>query len=327
VHGIIPSVRILALLIALLVLALVAAWGLMIRMPGRSFRGTPPRLSEAQIALREALRRDVVALSGTIGERNMVLLASLDAAATYIERELSAAGYRVERQEYRVEGRLVANIEAESRGTTKPDEIVVIGAHYDSVDGSPGADDNASGVAALLALARAFASHPHERTIRFVAFVNEEPPYFTTPAMGSYVYVQQRRGDIVAMFSLESLAFYSDKPNSQEYPAGLASFYPSTANFIGFVANIPSAALLRRTIRAFRAHATIASVGGAVPTSVPGVAWSDQWAFWMAGIPAVMITDTAVFRNPHYHHESDTPETLDYDRLTRVVDGLMHTLA
>lgn len=312
--------------LALFILALVAAWALMIRMPGRSFRGTPPPLTEAQVALRESLRRDVTALAGTIGERNVILIDRLNAAAAYIERELAAAGYRVVRQEYRVEGQLVANIEAELRGASKPEEIVVIGAHYDSVDGSPGADDNASGVAALLAIARAFARRPHACTIRFVAFVNEEPPYFMTPAMGSWVYVQQRRAGVVAMFSLESLAFYSDKPDSQEYPAGLKALYPTTANFIGFVSNVRSAPLLRRTIAAFREHATVASVGGAVPAGVPGVAWSDQWAFWEAGIPAVMITDTAVFRNPHYHRESDTVETLDRDRYTRVVDGLMHSL-
>ena len=318
--------RVVVVLLVLVVIALVAAWGFLIRMPGRSFRGTPPPLTEAQIALREALRRDVMMLAGTIGERNVILIENLDKAAAYIERELAAAGYRVQRQEYRVEGRLVANIEGEVRGTKTPDEIVVIGAHYDSVDGSPGADDNASGVAALLALARAYAAHPHERTIRFVAFVNEEPPYFTTPAMGSYVYAQQRRAGVVAMFSIESIAFYSDRSNSQEYPSGLGALYPTTANFIGFASNPSSAPLLRQTVRAFRANGTMPSVGGAVPTIIPGMAWSDQWSFWMHGIPAVMITDTAVFRNPHYHRESDTPETLDWDRFTRVVDGLMHSL-
>jgi Zn-dependent M28 family amino/carboxypeptidase len=319
-------VRAVLIVLALFVIALAAAWAFLIRMPGHSFRGTPPPLTEAQVALRETLRRDVTALAGTIGERNVILIDRLNAAAAYIERELAAAGYRVVRREYRAEGQLVANIEAELRGTAKPEEIVVIGAHYDSVDGSPGADDNASGVAALLAIARAFVRQPHPRTIRFVAFVNEEPPYFMTPAMGSWVYVQQRRAGVVAMFSLESLAFYSDKPNSQEYPAGLATLYPTTASFIGFVSNVRSAPLLRRTIAAFREHATIASVGGAVPASVPGVMWSDQWAFWEAGIPAVMITDTAVFRNPHYHRESDTVETLDWERFTRVVDGLMHCM-
>ena len=167
-----------------------------------------------------------------------------------------------------------ANVIAELRGTS--DEIVILGAHYDTVDESPGADDNASGVAALLALARTFAHTTPRRTIRFVAFANEEPPYFMTEWMGSYQYAQrchQRGEKVVAMLSLESLGYFRDEAGSQQYPASLEHVYPTTANFIAFASNLGSRGLLRDCIDVFRAHATIPSEGGALPEAVPGVAW------------------------------------------------------
>ena len=188
------------------------------------------------------------------------------------------------------------NIETEIRGT-RP-EIIVIGAHYDSVFGSPGANDNGSGVAALLALARRFAGKPTGQTLRFVAFVNEEPPYFQTE-MGSYVYASRCKahGDrISAMMSLETIGYYSNAPRSQTYPsAGIGPLYPTTGNFIGFVGNIPSRALVRAAIRQFRQHAQVPSQGASLAISIPGVGWSDQWAFWQHGYPGIMITDTAPF--------------------------------
>jgi len=208
---------------------------------------------------------------------------------------------------------------------------VVVGAHYDSVYGCPGADDNGSGDAALLALARRSAVKPVGQTLRFIAFVNEEPPFFQREDMGSFIYAGRctKRGDkISAMISLETIGYFSDAPHSQSYPApGLGVFYPSIGNFIGFVGNTHSRALLRRAISTFREQKKLPSEGAALPSFIPGVGWSDQWAFWQHGYPGIMITDTAPFRYPHYHEPTDTPDKLDYDRFTLVVSGMEAVVA
>ena len=313
-----------------LALCLVAGWAAMIRMPGCSAGGPLPPLSPREAALREELRRDVTRLAGEIGERNLLHEDALNAAADFVEGSLAAAGYPVRQQEYQVAGTYCRNLEAGRPGSDRVDEIVVIGAHYDSVAGSPGANDNATGTAALLALARAFAAVQPSRTLRFVAFVNEEPPYFQTPAMGSVVYARRcrERGErLAAMLSLETIGYYADAPDSQQYPFPFNLFYPSTGNFIGFVGNLASGRLVRQVIASFRRHARVPSEGIATFAGIPGVGWSDQWAFWQEGYPAVMVTDTALFRDPAYHSPMDTPERLDYDRLARVVAGLERVVA
>jgi Zn-dependent M28 family amino/carboxypeptidase len=258
----------------------------------------------------------------------MARYGQLNAAADFIEDSFSRAGLHPRRDSYELRGQACHNIEAEISGT-RPD-IVLIGAHYDSVFGSPGANDNGSGVAALLALARRFAGKPAQQTLRFVAFVNEEPPYFLSEQMGSFVYAGRckARGDrISAMISLETIGYFSDAPHSQTYPAlGLGVFYPTIGNFIGFVSNVHSRALLRRSIALFRKHAKIPSEGAALPSFIPGVSWSDQWAFWQHGYPGIMITDTAPFRYPHYHSATDTPDKLDYDRFALVVSGVQKVI-
>jgi len=311
-------------------LGLGVGWAAMIRMPGRSHQGPLPPLSPREAALREVLRRDVSTLAGEIGERNLPHHDALSAAAEFLEASLASAGYPVRRQEYQVAGRACRNLEGVLPGSDRAEEIVIIGGHYDSVDGSPGANDNATGAAAVLALARAFAGSRPSRTLRFVAFVNEEPPYFQTPAMGSAVYARrcrERRERIVAMLSLETIGYYTDAPGSQQYPFPFNLFYPSTGHFIGFVGNLASGRLVRDTIASFRRHASIPSEGIATFAGIPGVGWSDQWAFWQAGYPAVMVTDTALFRDTAYHTPLDTPERLDYDRLARVVAGLEQVVA
>ena len=180
-------------------------------------------------------------------------------------------------------------------------------------------------MAALLALARRLARMTPSRTIRFAAFASEEPPHFQTGKMGSLVYARscRDRGDmIVAMLSLETMGFYSDEKRSQWYPPPFGLAYPSTGNFIAFVGNLNSRALLRSLVASFRAHASFPSEGGALPGWIPGVGWSDHWSFWKQGYPAVMVTDTAPFRYPQYHTIRDTPERIDYERLARVVEGL-----
>lgn len=305
-------------------LAFVVCWLVMIRMPGRSFHAVPGPLTAEEEKLRGELVRDVQTLGGAIGERNLERYPQLLTAAGYVEEELTRAGEKPRRDEYEVQGRKVWNIEVELPGRSP--EIVLIGAHYDSVVGAPGANDNGSGVAALLALARRAHGQRFERTLRFVAFVNEEPEYFQTGEMGSLVYARRCRahGDrIRAMLSLETIGYYSEKSGSQSYPMlGLTLLYPRTGNFIGFVSDVGSRALLRDALGAFRAEAQVPSEGGALPAWVRGVGWSDQWSFWQEGYPAIMITDTAPCRYPYYHKAGDTPDKLAYDTMTRVVSGL-----
>jgi Zn-dependent M28 family amino/carboxypeptidase len=269
------------------------------------------------------LRRHVEALAAE--PHNVTFYPALRGAAEYIEARFHEAGYAPRRQAYVVSGREVANIEVERVGTMRPERIVVIGAHYDSVGNVPGANDNASGVAALLELARRQNNGPAgANTVRFVAFVNEEPPYFMTDAMGSLAYAARaaRRGEqIIGMISLETIGYYSDAPDSQRYPAPFHLFFPRRGNFLAMVSNIDSAPLLRRVAAAFRRATTLPAIASPAPARIPGVGWSDHWSFWQHGYQAIMFTDTAPYRYPHYHTRDDTPDKLDYERLARVVTG------
>jgi Peptidase family M28 len=272
-----------------------------VAMPGSSYRG-PLEFTGEEKALAARLRAHVEALAA--GERNV----DLERPARYIARELGT----VSEQAFRSGGRTVRNIESGAGG-------IVVGAHYDTVPGSPGADDNASGVAVLIELARM--SLP----ARFVAFANEEMPYFETEEMGSQVWARQarRRGErIGAMLSLEMLGYYRDAPGTQHYPPPFGWLYPDRADFIGFVGDLGARRLVHRAIDAFRRRARFPSEGVAAPAFIPGVTWSDHWSFREQGYAAIMITDTAFNRYPHYHLATDTPEKLDYLRMARVTLGL-----
>jgi Zn-dependent M28 family amino/carboxypeptidase len=319
------------ILIPILVIG-AGVWLLMLRMPGTSHSGAAAPLMQRGVILRDSLRKDVMKLSGEIGERNLIRYEALTAAAIYLEQQLTDAGYQVERNDFEVSThdgpRSTSNLIAELKGAQNPSEIVVIGAHYDSREGTPGADDNASGAASALSLARTFAHATPGRTLRFVFFTNEE--YFRQELMGSLVYAKlcRARGDnIVAMVSLETIGYFSDVAGSQKYPFPINLFYPSTGNFLGFVGNIESRSMVRTAIHSFRSVATLPSQGVAAPEFIDGIGWSDQWSFWRQGYQGIMITDTAPFRNPNYHRPTDTPETLDYGRLARVVTGLEAVVA
>jgi len=277
--------------------------------------------------LADELRAIVVHLAETIGERNTSRKPrKLDAAADWLTQQLKPTNV----QTYEAGGHPCRNLELEIRGAAKPDEIVVIGGHYDSVVGCPGANDNGSGAAATLALARRFAGRTPARTLRFVEFTNEEPPHFMTPLMGSTVYAHRcaaRKEKIVAMLSLETMGYFSDEKGSQTYPLGLGWIYPSRGNFIAFVANWASRKLMKQVVKTFRANSTIPAEKGALPAGIPGVAWSDQWSFWEHGYPGIMVTDTAPFRYPHYHEPTDTPEKINYEKFAAVVEGLVPVIA
>ncbi len=318
--------------IGLIALILGTGWWAVIRMPGKSHRGPLPAPDDALAALIQELRRDIYWLAADIGERNVLNCPEqLARAADYLESEFRAEGYEVNRQGYTVSNVRCRNLEVEIPGTTRREEIIVVGAHYDTVIGSPGANDNTSGVAAVLALARRFSERKPERTLRFLAFVNEEPPYFHTEDMGSRVYARrcrERGENIVAMLSLETIGYYSDAPGSQKYPRPFERLFPSEGNFIGFFGNLRSRGLVRRVIRIFRKHEPFPSEGATPPESlVPGVGLSDQWSFWQEGYPALMVTDTAMYRYPNYHERGDTFDKINFDRMARVVRGLEKVVA
>ncbi len=275
------------------------------------------------LALMTRLQTHVDVLARQIGGR--VAGTGLDRAAVYIETELRAYGYTPQQQSFSAHGQTFVNIEAEIRGVTHPEKILVVGAHYDSADNLPGANDNASGVAATLELARHFAREKLARSIRWVFFTNEEPPYFQTAAMGSYVYARrchERNEQISAMLSLETIGYYTDVPGSQTYPLSVHPGYPDRGNFLGFVSDLKSASLLRAALKAYRAKASLPAEGLAAPAAVTGIGWSDHWSFWQFGYRALMLTDTAPFRYPYYHSAHDTPDKLDYPRFTQAVEGI-----
>lgn len=281
------------------------------------------------VSLEARLRRHVERLAGEIGERHVLRPEALAAAERYIAATLRDLGCEVTRQNYEAQGVDCANLEVTIAGGARAAEIVLAGAHYDTVPGSPGADDNASGVAAVLELARLLRAARPARTIRLVAFVNEEPPFFFWGEMGSKVYARAARArgdDIRIMLSLEMLGCFADEKGSQGYPPLLKYFYPAQGDYIAFVSNLRSRHALRRAFDAFRAGSDFPAEKLAAPALMPGIGWSDQLSFWREGYPAAMVTDTAFHRYRHYHQPTDTPEKLDYARMAQVVDGLARAL-
>jgi Zn-dependent M28 family amino/carboxypeptidase len=296
----------------------------MTQMPHRSYTLPLPPLSDELAEIRDHLAGQVRDLSETIGERNLSRPGTLPATTDYLRRNLQLAGYAVTEQTFQVDGQRVSNLEVILSGNGDP-ETIVVGAHYDTAGTAPGANDNGSGVAGVLELARLLRGSKLRKTIRLALFVNEEPPFFQTDNMGSVVYARQLRHNQVAvsaMISLETIGYYSDVSGSQKYPALLGLFYPSRGNFVGFVGNPESRDLVRRAVRTFRESAKFPSEGIAAPAAWPGIGWSDQWAFWQQQYPAIMITDTAPFRYRYYHTPSDTADHVDFEKMARVVDGI-----
>jgi len=300
-------------------------------MPGTRFHGTVPAPSAEVQSLATALKAHVVALSQDIGERRVELGDSMARAQHYlatIAGEIagrSRPGVRLE--DVGINGGHANNVVWELPGMSS--ELVLVGAHYDSAEGAPGADDNASGVAATLELAKRLSTCRLRRTVRFVLFANEEPPYFQNPGMGSLAHARgcRQRGErIEAMLSLESIGYYSDSPHSQKYPHLIGLLYPDRGDFVTFVGNLDSRSLVRRAIGSFRNSTQFPSEGAALPARVPGIDWSDHWAFWQYGYPAIMVTDTAIFRDPHYHERTDAPTTIDYVRLATVTLGIQSVI-
>lgn len=282
--------------------------------------------------LAERLRTHVVTIASR--EHNTATPVQLERAAIYIETALAQAGYTPTRQEYLAGGQRVRNIEVAVGNVAKgkrPDRIFIVGAHYDSAPGAPGANDNGSGTAAVLELARLLKSVRLSAgtELRFVLFVNEEPPWFMGEEMGSMVHAAEmkRQGQKVqAALVLETIGYYTDAPKSQQLPPGLEGRYPSTGNFIAFVGTLESSGLVREALAAFRASSDFPAEGLAAPAHTTGVTLSDHSSYNRHGYPALMITDTAFMRYPYYHTAQDTPDKLDYESMARVVNGLAKTI-
>jgi Zn-dependent M28 family amino/carboxypeptidase len=275
------------------------------------------------------LRQHVDRLAGLIGPRHIGAPKALEAAATLVERELSVAGYTVERQWYLAQGHSVANLIAEIPGTSRADQIVVLGAHYDTVATTPGADDNASAVAVLIEVARLLRNCQPKRTIRFVSFACEEPPHYFTHEMGSQVYARQcrtRRERIIGMLCLEMVGYFLSDKDSQRVPDAIPRFlhlaFPRRGNFLAAVGNMPSWRLCWKFRRGFKRATRFPLFSICLPEIIHDIRRSDNSSFWDQGYPALMLTDTSYLRNPHYHLASDAPETLDYESMASVAIGV-----
>jgi len=315
---------------ALLLLAAIAGVGILLyttSVPGKPHRGPLPPLTDEERALASVLKKHIATIAAR--EHNIARYAALEAAAAYIEATLASYGYTVNQQSFDVDEQTVRNIEVviEPREVEPAPEVVVVGAHYDSARDTAGANDNASGTAAVIELARLLRDlrGTAKRRMRLVLFVNEEPPYFQTDDMGSLRYARalaERNERVVAMYSLETLGYYTSASGSQQYPFPLGLLFPDRGDFVAFVGTPDARALVRASIGSFRSHTAFPSIGGVAPAFIPGIDWSDHWAFAQHGFPAIMLTDTAPYRYPHYHRATDTPNKVDTERLARVVKGI-----
>jgi Zn-dependent M28 family amino/carboxypeptidase len=272
------------------------------------------------------LRRVVEKLSLEIGPRPWNEHSRLERAADFIAGELSGFGLDATEQRFAFDGRTYRNVIGELAGGSAADPLLVVGAHYDTVRDTPGADDNASGVAGLLGLAGLLAHRPPGRTVRFAAFALEEPPVYRSSRMASYRYAKSLKeaGTLVGgMICLEMIGFFSDREGSQGYPLPFMSLaFPKTADFVAMVGNRRSTKFTGIAAEGFRAATDLPLSTLNAPAIVIGIDFSDHWSFGKFGYPALMVTDTAFYRNPNYHRPGDRPETLDYGRMAKVVAGL-----
>ncbi len=278
--------------------------------------------------IRANLTKHLHYLSVTLGDRSIYRPEKLKAAEDYVFQQFAALGYAPRRQPFIYMKEKVANIIA---GEENPDGYYILGAHFDTVSGTPGADDNASAVAVLLEAARLARSRPRPKPWAFIGFTCEEPPAFFTPYMGSRVYAQQARrqsAKILGMLCLEMVGYYSQAPDSQSLPLALKLLgYPTTGNFIGLVSNWHSKPLLTRLEAAIKGGCRLPAVALAVPLGghiLPEVRLSDHANFWDEGYPAVILTDTAFMRNLHYHGPGDVMDRLDLEAMTELTLGLVN---
>lgn len=276
----------------------------------------------------ERMEKNVRLLASTNPARNHLHPEILTKVAFHLLGEFSRYTHSYEMQDFEVDGQTYYNVIA----SFGPDsaERIVIGAHYDVCGNQPGADDNASGIAGLLELAKMLQHEPLKYRIDLVAFSLEEPPYFRTEQMGSYVHAKSLKdanAPVFGMISLEMIGFFKDEKNSQSYPLHfLKWFYGSRGNYITLVNKMTAGKFARKFTKKYKKSKSIRSKKFKAPKSLTGIDFSDHLNYWLFGYSALMITDTAFYRTPHYHQKTDKPETLDYVRMARVIDGVFHSL-
>lgn len=316
-------IRVMLLIVLIIVLLLIGVWFWLTQPLLSAARPNPERTVDPS-----RLQAHVHKLSVEFFPRDESNIENLDRAAAYIKNEFSQTTALVSEQPYRVQGKSYRNVIAQFG--PESEERIVVGAHYDAYGLLPGADDNASGVAGLIELARLLGRQPPPMRVELVAFSLEEPPYFGTTGMGSSVHAESLRNQnlrVRAMFSLEMIGYFSDAPSSQHFPVGiLGALYPSTGNYITVVGRLSDWSLARRTKASMRNASPLPVYSINAPTFVPGIDFSDQLSYWHAGYSAVMITDTAFYRNRNYHTAQDTEEKLDYKRMAMVVEGVYATV-
>ncbi len=277
-------------------------------------------------AIRKNLYQHVDVLANQIGERNLTNQGSLRKTVDYIYEQMNRSSLDVNQVNFSFENQTFTNIVAEKKGNENTGQIFIVGAHYDTVEDSPGADDNATGIAGLLEMIRLFNNFENKRTYRFVAFAQEEPPFYGTPQMGSHVYAElckQKNENVLFMTSLEMLGYFLRGKNSQRYPQpDLARKHPTRGNFISVVGDPESKPLLKKVSKTICKFTTIPIEVFIAHRATPGANLSDHASFWKFGFRAIMITDTAFYRNPHYHKPDDTIDTIHFKKFSDLVYGL-----
>jgi len=272
----------------------------------------------------ERLETHVRILTGEMAPRNFQHFENMEKTADYIYEKFDGAGARINELNYEINGKTFRIVSGFFGPETK--ERLIVGAHYDAVPGSPGADDNASGVAGLLELAAALGENPPSMKVELVAYPNEEPPFFYTTLMGSYVHAMHLKEEKIPvrfMIALESIGYFTDKPFTQLFPNPFFRlFYPSRGNFIAVVSRLREGSVVRRIKKVMRTVPDLSVYSFNGPSFIAGVDYSDHRSYWKAGYRALMVTDTALYRNDHYHTHRDLPETLDYKRMSKVVQGV-----
>lgn len=318
-------IRWLAALATLTVLGSYAYWYMM-RCEG-AWDGEPLEVTRAAElpALEESLRAEVSYLADTIGPRNPSHSAALAKAADWVRSGWESQGYAVKSQTFLVNGVECANLEIEIPGRTRPSEIVLLSAQYDTWPDSPGANNNGSGMAVLLELSRMLRNHQPDRTVRLVAFTTQEPPFDNTDSMGSLIYARRSRAlgeNIRVMMSMDAIGIYRHEPGSQNLPFPFSLFYPDKADFLGFIADLGSRARLVEATRGFHRGSAFPIEAGSVPRWVRGARWSDHNSFWNNGYHGIQITDTGAFRSPSHTRPDDTIEKIDFVALARITFGM-----
>ncbi len=274
------------------------------------------------------IKSHLTAITKTLHFRNYKNIAQLNKTAEYISTVFQQYSDSIRIQEYAVNGQIYKNVIC-SFGTENKKRII-IGAHYDVCGDQEGADDNASGIAGLLELCRLLQGQKLKQRVDLVAYTLEEPPYFRTEYMGSYVHAKalaDNKTEVYGMISLEMIGYFKDEKKSQSYPVGLLSlFYGNKGNYITLVKKLGAGQFARSFCRKYKSAKSIRTKTFTAPPSLPGIDFSDHLNYWKFGFSALMITDTSFFRNKNYHEPTDTILTLDIKRMAQVIDGIFNTI-